>query len=292
MLNTLVDYKKKTLERTTRYTEDEIPEGYGILLLKFDAWFGFKVTDDMSMRITVQTIDSFSNGEFQNTIVDANPSKGLLMGTQKPSQTSIIKRVHPNKNYISLIGKVGRKHAQDGIPVLAKIEDLNKINYIKFVLFNHGLNINRDFYFPVAVNMSDVNRFATLHFTDMTYFNTEYLNDAAKTDRLVENIRLRTFINVGKGSANTVDYRWTYYSDIPAILKEKRDSNPYYKEGKNKNYWLTSPAISFYMSDDDDIIDPDNLFLGLEFPPIEEAADGENNIINIQGSPHPMVLLC
>lgn len=284
----LTKYEEGILERITRIT-GPIPEGYGILLIKYDAWFEY--TNDVKMSIILRTLGnneeyfSMNGGSFELVLAATKPFASLKQSNE-PILPSIIKRPYPNRRYISLIAKNGRKHSEDGIPFLAKIEDLNLIDNIEFRIWDRKNLIDRQFEFPLKVSMTEENRFACLHFKDMTYFNRKNAEheqqELREFNELRPNFTVLTYINVNEGSANTADWHWTYYDDLQEHLKHKYSTR--FSDDKNINTWLSEPEVNHNLSCNDELLNPDSLFLGLSF-----YSELPNNIIHILGTKHPFV---
>ncbi len=156
-------YEQEILERVIKITGD-IPKNYGVLLIKFHTYFNY--SNDVDMSIVLRAFGGFpSTNDEDWEVCLASSSKEE---TDKAVIKSIVKRPFPNKSYVSLVAKNGRKHADDGVPYLASIDDLNAIDEIEFRFWDkkNKLSVSRTFSFPVKIEMSSENNLACLLFRD------------------------------------------------------------------------------------------------------------------------------
>ena len=274
----LTSKELEELSRITRITGD-IPEGYGILLIKYDAWFEYEDAIEMAIRVFAKDSKEI---KFLSLLADSRNEEATEWGLPvEPSIKSVVKRPYPNKKYVSLVGKNGRRHADAGVPLLAKIEDLNCIGEIEFRLWKPPKNsIYRKFTVPVSVSMTSEENLACLRFMDMTYYNVHSveagIDKLRRPEDLVPNLRFLTLTNVEKGRASSANWSWTYHSSV----EEKR------KKTGDDTSWLKEPEEEFALGyEGSEEILPDSLFLGLNF------LDNPDNLIRIVGSKHPFVLM-
>lgn len=273
-------YEQEALDEITRIT-GEIQEGYGVLLVRYDAWFAYN--NDISMSVNVNCIGGQFTEDFEayHTLVlaDTRPKERLHDSfASGPIMPSLIKRPYPNKNYVSLMAKNGRKQSKFGIPFVAPIETLNNISEIEFRLEEIGNLIERHFEFPVQVDVSKERPFAMIHLKDMTYYN---VFEAPKNG---EQIKFRPLneclpnisIEAGELGYNPDLWAWSYYSDI----KEAIDSKSF-----SRYQWMSLQDVAAYEGDEQ--IVPDTLFLHGIFIPNNSLEDARENIIKIIGSESP-----
>ncbi|MFR6123188.1 hypothetical protein [Faecalibacillus intestinalis] len=252
------EYELLALKEIERFN-GEIPSGYGVLLVKYDAWFSY--TNDISMSVKINYLD-------ERLILADNKAK-----ENTPIISSLIKRPYRNKNYVTLMAKNGRKQSKLGLPFVAPIEKLNKIKTIEFQLEDKGIMINRHFEFPVKVDLSNERPFAIVHFKDMTYFNIY------EAPQFLESLEYRSLderspnieIFSGKLGLNLDHWAWTPYSDVREELSNKRFS---------KYKWLTIQELE--SPEQADTLEFHGSFIS------QNESDSESeNIINIIGSEIP-----
>lgn len=277
-MSELTSKELEELSRITRITGD-IPEGYGILLIKYDAWFEYENAIEMAIRVFAKDSKEI---KFHSLLADSRNEEATEWGVPvEPSIKSVVKRPYPNKKYVSLVGKNGRRHADAGVPLLAKIEDLNCIEEIEFRLWEPPKDsIYRKFTVPVSVSMTSEENLACLRFMDMTYYNVHSAeagrDKLRRPEELVANLRFLTFTKVENGCASSANWSWTYHSSV----EEKR------KKTGDDTSWLKEPEEEFALGyEGSEEILPDSLFLGLNF------LDNPDNLIRIVGSKHPFVLM-
>lgn len=277
-MSELTSKELEELSRITRIT-GAIPEGYGILLIKYDAWFEYENAIEMAIRVFAKDSKEI---KFHSLLADSRNEEATEWGVPvEPSIKSIVKRPYPNKKYVSLVGKNGRRHADAGVPLLARIEDLNCIDEIEFRLWEPPKDsIYRKFTVPVSISMTSEENLACLRFMDMTYYNIHSAEAGKEKLRrpedLVANLRFSTFTDVESGGAHSTNWGWAYHASVEENRKKRGDDTS----------WLKEPEEEFALGyEGSEEILPDSLFLGLNF------LDNPDNLIRIVGSKHPFVLM-
>lgn len=284
------DYTNPQLSQITRVT-GEIPDGHGLLSLNYNVYFGY--VNNVKMRIELYTNHddgfTFAGGKHMVTLaeayrenIDSFQSNGIV--------DSLVKQPHPNKNYIVLGHKNKRKQYKYGIPLIAPIEDLNRITWIRFSTYSKNrLDIWRDVSFPVKVDMSEDHPYAYLHMTDYTYC---WSKDPEKSILQDDEVDLSTLQPNFQIRTSDVNYRikyyaWSHYRDIFSDVKDEFDKRPIHE----KTQWLSDPEYGHYLGNDHETMNPDSLFLGVEFntfAPWDMDEPLDNNLVKINGTNSPL----
>lgn len=265
------------LENITRVTGD-IPPNHGILMLQYDTWYVGE--DDVELKIILSTTDDI----IKLAHTSSNPS---FKPKEKPFLNTITKRPYPNKNYISLAYKNGRRQYKTGIPFVAKLEELNKIDTIKIIMQSKGLKIYRLFEFPVSIKMTKEKPYARISIKDFTYINDEYdylrMNIKDEQFRLYPALTINIPLSNQKGGYTEKKWAWSYHYESNAHVKNYFSNHHIYKD----TTWLTHPDESHDLMLDDGSIFTDSLYLGRYFYPHHPDDINHqlpNNIVTIKGS--------
>lgn len=150
------------ISEVERIHGDTIKENEGVLILDLSVYYPYDDIDSVSLDFDVYTN------------MDDGPNENLKQNG------SVSNRRHPNKNYVTLSEKAGRKLGRYGYSIVAPIETLNEIKYLT-VYFYEASSIPFMFELPLNIRLTKEKPCAGLDF-----------NIGAKDEKNEVTVRLHT----------------------------------------------------------------------------------------------------